>query len=471
MERNIHPGKHYLRFISDKKILCLVDGEHYPPVTKWTIEEIEKRGGKVVGLVFLGGTEKIEKSLNLEKEYGYRVYAGEIKDKIPFDIINSAIKKESPEVVLDLTDEPIVDYHSRFEIASIVIKNDLPYVGSDFVFSPPTKSDVLEKPSISIIGTGKRVGKTSVGVTISRLLKKKGFNPVSVCMGRGGPSDPVFINPAEMKVDADKLLEISDKGLHAASDYWENALLSQIPTVGCRRCGGGMAGNPFASNVLEGAEMANESSQDFVIMEGSGPTIPPTRTNRRIVVVGAGQPLNNIIGFFGEYRISSSDLVVVTMCEEPIADDEKVNNILNGIKNIDSDIEILLTVFRPEPLGDIKGKKVFVATTAPKKVNQVIRKSLSDYGCDIKGISNNLSNRSLLRKDLIENLDKCDMLLTEIKAASIDVAASEARKNGVDIVFLHNQPVLVGGTVENFDEAVISVCEKALEDWVNDKSS
>ena len=35
-------------------------------------------------------------------------------------------------------------------------------------------------------------------------------------------------------------MEQSEKGVHAASDHWEDALMSRILTIGCRRCGGGM---------------------------------------------------------------------------------------------------------------------------------------------------------------------------------------------------------------------------------------
>ena len=37
----------------------------------------------------------------------------------------------------------------------------------------------------------------------------------------------------------------SNKGVHAASDHWEDALMSRILTIGCRRCGGGMVGDVF----------------------------------------------------------------------------------------------------------------------------------------------------------------------------------------------------------------------------------
>lgn len=441
-----------------------MDGEHYPPVTKWTLEEIRRLDGFIVSLVFLGGTEKVE---NAVEELGgddadHVVYMDKGDDSLPLDLLEKAIQETAPKIVLDLSDEPVVDYRRRFNLICRTLKHGVTYMGADFVYDPPREEDVLEKPSISIIGTGKRVGKTSVGVTVARILKERDFDPVVVCMGRGGPPEPDYVDTSKMEMSPDTLISVAERGGHAASDYWEDALLGDVPTVGCRRCGGGMAGNPFSSNVLQGARMTNRIPQKFVVMEGSGATFPPVKTDRRIVLVGAGQPIEHITGYLGEYRILTSHLAIVTMCEEPVADEPKVDAVYKGIKRINPDIDIALTVFRPKPLGDIRGKKVFIATTAKGEVADIIEKSVrEDYDCDVTGITTHLSNRPLLRKDLREGLAESDVLLTEIKAASIDVAAVTAKNHGVEIVFMHNEPVLVGGTVENLDKAVIDLCKEA----------
>jgi cyclic 2,3-diphosphoglycerate synthetase len=64
-------------------------------------------------------------------------------------------------------------------------------------------------------------------------------------------------------------------GRHAASDHFEDAMMGRVVAVGCRRCGGGMAGKPFYSNVPEGAAIACAQEADVVIFEGSGAAIPP----------------------------------------------------------------------------------------------------------------------------------------------------------------------------------------------------
>ena len=60
-------------------------------------------------------------------------------------------------------------------------------------------------------------------------------------MGRGGPAEPVVV---ESPPSVEDLLALSRAGAHAASDYLEGAALAGVTTVGCRRCGGGLAGTP-----------------------------------------------------------------------------------------------------------------------------------------------------------------------------------------------------------------------------------
>ncbi|HEY8019286.1 MAG TPA: hypothetical protein VIG53_07295, partial [Actinomycetota bacterium] len=42
------------------RTLVLVDGEHYPPVTRWGIETAIARGHDVVAALMVGGIEKID---------------------------------------------------------------------------------------------------------------------------------------------------------------------------------------------------------------------------------------------------------------------------------------------------------------------------------------------------------------------------------------------------------------------------
>src|SRR5207245_9043463 len=81
------------------------------------------------------------------------------------------------------------------------------------------------------------------------------------------------------------------------------AALVGVPTSGCRRAGGGMAGAPFASNVLEGARLAESLHPDLVVFDGSGAAIPPIATSARVLVAHDLTGLN-------AYRALISDLVL-----------------------------------------------------------------------------------------------------------------------------------------------------------------
>ena len=89
-----------------------------------------------------------------------------------------------------------------------------------------------------------------------------------------------------------------------------------MTTVGCRRCGGGLAGSVSVSNVHEGARLAVELAPDLVLFDGSGAAIPPIETTAAILVVNSATRPDVATGYLNEYRHLVSDLVVLTMAEE-----------------------------------------------------------------------------------------------------------------------------------------------------------
>ena len=55
--------------------------------------------------------------------------------------------------------------------------------------------------------------------------------------------------------------------------------------------------------------------------------------------------------------------------------------------------------------------------------------------------SANLARRSLLDADLERaRTERCDVYLTELKAAAIDTVATQARREGARVVFVRNRP-------------------------------
>jgi cyclic 2,3-diphosphoglycerate synthase len=285
------------------------------------------------------------------------------------------------------------------------------YVGADFRFDPPTFHP-FDLPSIAVIGTGKRVGKTAVTAHIARLLARE-RDVVVVAMGRGGPAQPELIS---VSPSVDDLVALSRAGRHAASDHLEVAALTGVPTVGCRRAGGGMAGAPFSSNVLEGARLAAALEPDVVVFDGSGAAIPPIATSARVLVAHDLSGLNR-------YRALVSDLVV-TMSDE-LAEREGA----------------LRFELRLRPSSLLEGR-VAVFTAGPI--------STSHLDAEIVHVSQNLARRDALREEL-ENLD-ADTYLIELKAAAIDVVAEHALAHGARVVLAENEVVAPG-----LDEAILAL--------------
>lgn len=452
-----------------KKILALVDGEHYLPVTKSALTNLNSQDNvKVLSAVFIGGTEKLR--TNDEDVYseilGLPVHFGESKNKIPYDLIERMIKKYDVDIVMDLSDEPVLNYSKRFKIASIVLSCGCIYKGPDFEFKPLTQYDVCEKPSIKILGTGKRIGKTAVSTFASRLLNKNNYDPCVVAMGRGGPEKPEIIRGDKLEINPEFLLEQSEKGVHAASDHWEDALMGRIPTIGCRRCGGGMSGEVYLTNMKEGVGIANELDSKFIIFEGSGAAIPPIKTNKTIVLIGANQDILDITNFFGPFRVKLGDLIILTMCEEPMTSMEKVNKIIEFIKQIKPNVKIIPTVFRPRPLEDISGKRVLFATTAPESVKDTLINYLEkEYNCNIIGTTAHLSNRPLLKEDIKKYIGDVDIILTELKAAAVDIATKEFLKAGLDVVYCDNVPLVIDGDYPNLNESILEIVDLAINSF------
>jgi cyclic 2,3-diphosphoglycerate synthase len=173
------------------RAVALVDGEHYAPVVRDALRALEYEW---VGAILVGGTEKLRGDLD---------YGVPLVDDF-----------EGAEIVVDLSDEPVLGPAERFRWASRALAAGLSYVGADFRFDPPA-FEPFELPSIAVIGTGKRVGKTAVTAQLARELARD-RDVVVVAMGRGGPPEPEVV---ESPPSIDELVALSRAGRHAASDH------------------------------------------------------------------------------------------------------------------------------------------------------------------------------------------------------------------------------------------------------------
>jgi cyclic 2,3-diphosphoglycerate synthetase len=314
-----------------------------------------------------------------------------------------------------VSDEPVLGPRERFRLASRVLAAGLPYAGADFELEPPTLAP-FELPSIGVIGTGKRVGKTAVAGHVARLYART-REVVVVSMGRGGPPEPVVV---ESPPTLESLLELSRAGEHAASDYLETAALAGVVTVGCRRAGGGLAGAVAASNVAAGAAVAAARSPDLVVFDGSGASIPPVEVDRRVLVVGPGQ---DPTAYLNAYRVLISDLVLLLGGGDA-----------EGVRAL-KDVPTAGVELRLRPAEPLEGRTVAVFTAGPA--------ATAHLDAEVVLASENLARREALRADLARA--DADVFLVELKAAAIDVVAEAAAARGVRLVLADNDVVSLPG--------------------------
>jgi cyclic 2,3-diphosphoglycerate synthetase len=385
------------------RAVVVIDGEHYASVVRDAIAELPY---DVIAAWLAGGTEK----LRGDDDYGVPL----------IDAVEDAFA--DAEVVVDLSDEPVLGPRERLLLASRVLAAGLRYEGPDFRFDPPAYVP-YSVPSIAVIGTGKRVGKTAVTGHVARLLARD-RDVVVVAMGRGGPAEPEL---AAVRPTLASLLDLSRAGRHAASDYLEVAALTGVVTIGCRRAGGGLAGAVTSSNVQAGAALAAEREPDVVVFDGSGAAIPPIQTDARILVSGRG---HDPLAYLNPYRVLVSDMVVLVGGGDTAA--------VRELK----DIPVLDAELRLRPVSPLRGRRVAVFTTGPAATDAL--------DAEIVSVSRNLANRRLLSDDLART--DADVYLVEIKAAAIDLVAEAAVKRGAEVVFVENEVVSPG-----LDEAILAL--------------
>src|SRR6476660_2139371 len=285
------------------QVLALVDGEHYPQVVRAALEHASA-SADVVAALLLGGTEKLAG----DPDYGVPL------ETLSGDAASSMLEaaaRHGADRVLDLSDEPVLSEKRRLWLAANALAAGLAYEGADFELRPPA-AEPLEHPALAIVGTGKRVGKTAVSAHAARLLHEAGRDVV-VAMGRGGPAQPELVAPSDGPVGVEQLLERSRAGMHAASDFLEDAVLTGVPTVGARRCGAGLSGGTYLSHVAEAARLAGTLDPDLILLEGSGAAVPPLRADRTVLVTSAHRPAAALTAGLGPGAVLRSDLVVITM--------------------------------------------------------------------------------------------------------------------------------------------------------------
>ena len=442
-----------------RRCVVLVDGEHYPTAVADAITDLVDAGWDVAAAALVGGGEK----LRSEPDYGVPHAGVPAGDPTPAGALRAALAMAGPEVsaVLDLADEPVLVLERRLELIGVAASRSLRYVTADTVVEPPA-FEHIDKPALQIIGTGKRIGKTAVSAHAARVVDAHLGGDgavVVVAMGRGGPAEPVVVDRSGGPMTIQRLLEISRGGSHAASDYLEDAALTGLTTVGCRRVSGGLLGVPARSNVPEGARLAASLDPQLVLVEGSGSCVPPVRSDATLLLATTARPQDLLEGL-GPYRLGLADALLV------VGDDRDVAaRMCAGATRMAgwSEGRAIAASLVPTPVGDVDGLKVAAFTTAPEFVAPIVERELAQRGADVAMVSCNLARRDELAVELERAAEAgVDAVVVEIKAAAIDAVAEFADQSGIDVIFLDNVPRPHDDSVD-LDHLLRELADTAIE--------
>jgi cyclic 2,3-diphosphoglycerate synthase len=380
---------------------------------------------EIAAVLFVGGEEKVPPAVLAEPRahYGHDVVTG------------SELPTVEAEAVFDLSGEPILTFDRRLALAAVALDRGLEYRAPGLRLTPPPVERLdTGIPILSVIGTGKRTGKTAVAGHLATLLRARGAEPVVVSMGRGGPPEPQLVRAGE-RLDAERLLEIARSGAHAASDYLEDAALTGAATIGTRRCAEGPAGEVFDSNVADGVRLALSLEPDVVVLEGSGASLPPVASDRTVCVTRGGE---EAVAGLGPLRLMRSDLVIL-------------------LGDTEADLphpRVIRCELEPEPADPVPaGARTAVFTTARPGDADRIQAALARQGIHAVLVSTNLARRKELQRDMEQAARMhCDLFLTELKAAAVDTVAEQAVRHGVRIAWLRNRVSSRAGQPDLDDE-------------------
>ena len=132
-----------------------------------------------------------------------------------------------------------------------------------------------------------------------------------------------------------------------------------------------------------------------MVLEGSGAALPPVARDARLLVAGAQQPVDDIAGYLGAYRLLISDAVVLTMAEEPLASPEKVRAVMERRSRGEAGAAgAPRGVPAPADAKTCAGRRVAFFSTAPAVQEELLRRYLEErWGCRVELFSTHLADR------------------------------------------------------------------------------
>ena len=267
------------------RAVALIDGEHAPDVVTRALAELPYEW---VGAILVGGSEKLrpERRLRRAARRGLRRRRGRRRS------LRRAGARPGRALRLGLAGARgrARLHRRRLPLRAALLRGD--------------------RPAVDRRDRHRQAGREDGGLGPPRPpARARARGRASSRWAAAGPPEPELV---ETPPGVEELVALSRSGRHAASDHLEIAAVAGVPTIGCRRAGGGLAGRLFVSNVAEGARLAERHGRRA--WSSSTGAAPRSRRSRR--PAGARRrPGHDLSAHFNVYRRLISDLVVSVGCE------------------------------------------------------------------------------------------------------------------------------------------------------------
>ena len=402
------------------------------------------REHEVVAAAFVGGTEKVDAERRRDA-YGVPVVRGGRRPRRRSRPRSSA-SRPTPSSTCPTSRS------SRRPTASASPASrslrGVEYRGADFTFTPPRRATRHRTPTLGD-HRHRQARRQDGRLGARRAARSRRPGATSSCSrwAAAGPPSPSSSAATRSRSPPPTCSRSRAQGVHAASDNYEDAVMSRVTTVGCRRCGGGMAGETFFCNVPEGARLADTLGKELHRARGLRRGDPAGA--RRRVRCSWSAPRRapaTSRDYFGPYRLALRRRRRHRRRRGAARVGRRAGRGGARRRRASSrpDMPVVAVTFRPRPIEPVDGRRVFFATTAPRgaAARRSPRTSRPRTAAASSRRARNLVGpRARCARTCAQAAGTFDVLLTELKAAAIDVVAAAGEEAGVPTVLCDNVPV------------------------------